>query len=97
MKKLRVWWIQNPPNNPQYFDVENVTDAIIKLDELANNDLQNESIISNVGGLEIFENNDWYEYYDDEGRDIWEIIEDKFESLETSLNQAGDILIPTLW
>ncbi len=32
---------------------------------------------SNVGGLEVFENGEWSEYYDSKDRDIWEVIEEE--------------------
>lgn len=73
--KLRVWWIRNVPNKAEYYPINSIKEAIKKLDELAKKDLKNKSVSSNAGGLEEFDEKDnkWYEYYDDEGRDITEI------------------------
>lgn len=69
MDKLRIWWIQNPPADPQYFEVKNIEEAINKLNNLNN---------SQIGGLEIFDSeDDWIEYYDEQYRDIWGIIENQ--------------------
>lgn len=80
-KDLRVWWARNVPitkRNPAlYFSVKDVDVAIVKLKELAKADLKNPNVSDNVGGLEIFEDGDWCEYYDDKGRDIDDIIEEK--------------------
>lgn len=75
MSQLRVWWITNPPSEPEYLLVQSVEEAAEKLDQLAQRDLRDPNVVSNVGGLEIFEEGDWHEYYDDQGRDIRAIME----------------------
>ena len=79
---LRVWWMPQVPMTPFYVSVKNLDDAILLLDALANYDLfQLENRIkpdySNAGGLEIFEDGEWSEYYDEHGNDIDQIIEDR--------------------
>lgn len=75
--KLRVWWIREVPNEPEYFEVADVDEAIAKLKELERADLANRFIQTNAGGLEVFEDGEWTEYYDEEGRDIDDIIDTK--------------------
>ena len=72
MSQLRVWHIQNVPNSPQFNEVKTVGEAVRMIRALAGIDLKNSSIISNVFGLEVFDEDikDWIEWEDDEGRDI---------------------------
>jgi hypothetical protein len=76
---LRVWWARNVPitkQNPAvYYPVCNVNEAVDKLKELAKKDLKDPKVSDNVGGLEVFQDGEWSEYYDDTGNDIDEIIE----------------------
>ena len=76
--KLRVWWWRDYINGKSmdYYKVSSVEEAIEKIKELTEEDLKNEDIIANACGLEIFENGEWSEYYDEEGRDINEIMEE---------------------
>lgn len=79
MTKLRVWWFRGygTYRRVDYYDVGSVDEAIKRIEELTKEDLRNEGVISNAGGLEVYENGEWLEYYDDVGRDISEIIEDR--------------------
>jgi len=74
--KLRIWWIRNPPNEPTYHEVASVEEGLICLQRLADRDLHSDSVSLNAGGLEIFENNEWTEWYDSDGRDAWAIMKD---------------------
>jgi len=84
---LRVWWIpQVPMDTSFYVAVKNIKEAILILDALANYDLFQlkhniKPDYSNVGGLQIFEKNhegnlEWSDYYDEDGRDIDELMEE---------------------
>ena len=68
--QLRVWWIQNPPSEPEYHEVASIEEAIRVLDKLERSDLENEAVWCNAGGLEVFEDNQWSEFYDSHGQDI---------------------------
>jgi hypothetical protein len=88
---LRVWWIPQVPMQAFRVPVKNVDEAILILNTLADYDLFqfNNNIkpdYCNEGGLERFEekDNDWFEYYDEEGRDIDEIIKDRAEPTTAS-------------
>jgi len=67
---LRVWWIRNVPNIPEYHMVATINEAIVKLNELADKDLADASVTDNAGGLEKFLNGDWEEWEDDDGNSI---------------------------
>lgn len=75
-KKLRVWWIRNVPGTPEYYPVKDVKEAIVLIKKLAKKDLKDKSVTDNASGLEIFENGEWSEFYDDDGRSIDDILED---------------------
>jgi hypothetical protein len=76
-KQFRVWWIRNPPSQAKHYPVKDIDEAINKLKELTQFDLKSERVSSNAGGLEVLEDGDWSEYYDDNGNDIDAIIEAK--------------------
>ena len=78
---LRVWWVSNPPHKGERYPVASVDEAIQKLDELAERDLAlGDLVFANASGLEYQdEDGDWVEYYDEEGRDIDQIIADREE------------------
>lgn len=40
-------------------------------------DLNSQQVTDNAGGLEVFEDDDWAEWLDDEGRDILAVIDDE--------------------
>jgi len=73
--ELRIWRVKNPPRNPDYYPVDSVEQAVVKIKELAEKDLRDASITVNAFGLEICEDGEWTEYYDEKGKDIFEIIE----------------------
>ncbi len=73
---LRVWWIpQVPMRQPFHVDVDSPKEASKILGVLAYYDLfQYENKVrpdyANVGGLEVFEDGEWCEWYDEDGDDI---------------------------
>lgn len=77
MEKLRIWWIpQVPSNNPFRVDVKDLTEAKKLLNTLADYDkyqLDNniKPDYSNTGGLEFFDGEEWSDFADEEGNDIW--------------------------
>ena len=79
MKKLRIWWIPNPPRKPFTREVKDIDEAKIFLNLLADYDLYlgDEIIFANACGLESTETGEWTgeEYYDEQGRDILEIMD----------------------
>lgn len=65
---LRVWWIPQVPMNPFRVDVETPEQAKKILDVLAKYDMfQYENNVKpdycNAGGLEVFEDGEWTEWY----------------------------------
>lgn len=76
---LRVWWIPQVPTPrgeiPFHVSVKTIDEAKLILDTLGNYDWYLEAHnhrvdYSNVGGLEVFEDGEWCEWYDDDGNDI---------------------------
>jgi hypothetical protein len=71
-QKLRLWWNTNGHN--KYYKVNSVEEAEILFSDLSWKQLSDESIIFNAGGLEIFEDNEWCEYYNEDGLDLSDIM-----------------------
>lgn len=74
-QRLRVWHIPQIPGAPFHVDVESVDAARLVLRSLADYDAFqfNHNIkpdYANAQGLEVFEDGEWCEWSDDEGRDI---------------------------
>lgn len=66
--KLRVWWIPQVPMKAFYVPVENLVEAKLLLDTLANYDLfQYENRVKpdycNAGGLHVFEDGEWIDWH----------------------------------
>ena len=66
---LRIWWIRNPPNPAEFILIDSPDEAVSILDRLGELDVRN-GVQVNVGGLEIFEDGEWTEWYDENGNDI---------------------------
>ena len=67
---LRVWWIRNPPSPNEYHVVSSPAGALNVLQKLTAADLGNPLVTANVTGLEVFEDGEWCEWYDEHGNDI---------------------------
>lgn len=68
---MRVWWIPQVPMEPFYVPVKSLEDGALILDTLARYDLfQYEKNVKpdycNTGGLQIFEDGEWCDWYDEE-------------------------------
>jgi len=73
---LRVWWIRNPPGPPEYHLVSDPVSAKDTLNALAEVDLRDDRVWGNAGGLEVYEGGEWYEWYDEEGRSMGDLLEE---------------------
>lgn len=78
-EETRVWWIPQVPGKPFHVPVTTVEEAMLVLDTLAKYDLFQlaENIkpdYSNAGGLEVLEDGEWGEWYNDTGQDIDEVM-----------------------
>lgn len=72
---LRIWWVPQVPGEPFHVDVATAAEARLLLDTLARYDqFQFDNNIkpdySNAGGLEVFEDGEWCDWYDADGDDI---------------------------
>jgi hypothetical protein len=78
--KLRVWWKPQIPCESFYTDVDTVEEGAKLLDTLAKYDaFQYENRIKpdycNIGGLEMLEDGEWCDWYDENGNDLDEYME----------------------
>lgn len=79
-RELKVWWIPQVPMKPFEVQVKNLREAKLLLRVLAEYDLfQYKHRIKpdycNAGGLQVFENDEWTDWEDNEGNSIDDIIE----------------------
>jgi hypothetical protein len=89
MQQLRVWWIPQVPGKPMYVEVQNLVEAKLLLDTLANYDLfQYKNNIKpdycNAGGLQVFEDNEWIDWHHpetDEDIDYYTLEQLRIEGL----------------
>ena len=80
MEKLRLCYVHNVPNNPVFIDVDSVKQAIDIKEVIANVmlDLQENNQIpdfSNVFWLEVFEDDEWLEWTNEDGESFDEVSE----------------------
>lgn len=66
----RVWCIVNPPNPPDFYPVDDPKRGAKVIDLLARQQLRMPWIYSNVMGLEIFEDGEWTDWYDENGDSV---------------------------
>jgi len=86
-KKLRVWWIPQVPMKSFYVEVKNVDEAHLLLETLAQyDDFQFKNKVkpdySNVGGLQMFEDDEWTDWYNEDGEDFDEWRENNLPKIE---------------
>lgn len=72
---LRVWHIQNIPNDPKYYLIDSPKAGLVLVKALIVKDLVDPEIESNAFGLEILREKKWEEWYSDEGLSIMDMIE----------------------
>ena len=80
MEKLRLCYVHNVPNNPVSIDVDSAKQAIDIKEVIANVmlDLQENNQIpdfSNVFWLEVFEDDEWLEWTNEDGESFDEVSE----------------------
>lgn len=98
---LKVWWIPQVPMPAFEVQVPNLESASLLLDVLAAYDLfQFENNVKpdycNVGGLVVFEDGEWVDWYDDLGRDFDEVREDpELFAQAIEARQGGDGTAPS--
>lgn len=69
---LRVWWVRNPPHDPEYFPVASVREGADQFDRLAAIDLSlpDHVLFANAGGMEVWDGEEWVEWGDDDWMDL---------------------------
>lgn len=76
---LRVWYINNPPNRPTLHPVRDIEAALTTYEELLRED---KGEYHPAIGLEVFENGQWCEWYDDNGDDIQDVLRNEDSARE---------------
>jgi hypothetical protein len=87
-EQLRAWhirWLANGYKQTIYCEVDSPKEAALVLAVQSKSDLLLDCITENMvcqnaQGLQVFEDGEWCEWYDDEGRDIDEWSEDEFDA-----------------
>lgn len=69
--KLRVYWIPQVPMKPFHVDIESIEMGVRIMDILADYDCFQyynnvKGDYCNVGGIEMFEDGEWFSWYDEE-------------------------------
>lgn len=72
--QLRVWYIKNIPGQPTHYHVDSLEEAKKVLQELIDRDSHDSSVTDNAMGLEEFDGEEWLEWYDEDGNDIFELL-----------------------
>lgn len=83
---LRVWWVPQVPMKSFTVEVKSVVEAKLILNTLAEYDLfQLENNVkpdySNAGGLSVYENGEWVDWYNEEGDDIDQVTLDELRGM----------------
>jgi len=72
----RIWYADRVPTNKMlYVNVKSIKEAIFVIKILIKRDLNDDRITDNAMGLEIYENDEWSEYYNDEGESIDDLLD----------------------
>lgn len=79
---LRIWWIPQVPGVSFYFPVESLKDAAVVYNALADydnfqfeNNIKPYPTYSNAGGLQVFDDGEWYDWGAEDGADFSEVME----------------------
>jgi len=76
MTKYRVWSVINPPNEPEYQEVDNPEQGAEYIKFEINRQSHIPHIYSNAFGLEVAENDiEFTEWYNDAGEDVGEAFD----------------------
>jgi len=92
-KTMRVWW-NTGGGLTTYYYIDKIEDAKIITDILSIRELYDESIGFNAYGVEVLEDDEWNEWYSEEGLDAQEHFESD-ESVKHFENKRSDTMIIT--
>lgn len=68
--QYRVWNVINVPGPAHYYTVSSPKQGHALIEEMADLQLTQPTIESNVFGLQVMGSEGWEEWYDEEGRDV---------------------------
>ena len=81
---LQVWWCRNFPGTAIRYPVDNLVEALHLYGRLVWHDLQRSDVVTNVGGLEVYEDGEWSDWYNEDmdfGEKYVESFDDLFDVL----------------
>lgn len=88
--KYRVWW--STSGVLKYYYVDSIEQAVTVITTLSLREVDDESVDFNFCGLEVKNKNDWEEYYDEDGCDISDIIDNNYPNSFNEMRYGrGDI------
>ncbi len=71
MTKYRAWYILNPPDEPEYEIVESPEEGAKWIEKTSkNNNISYNPVFGEAFGLEVFEDGEWCEWYNEYGEDV---------------------------
>jgi hypothetical protein len=85
--RYRVWVVRNPPSPKQTYPVRSPWHGAVLIAALAESDLLDPLVTTNVFGLQQFVEGDWEDWYNDEGYDEQQAYEAQIEAL--GLHEGG--------
>ena len=80
---LEVWWVTQYSRRKENvrIPVKDIREATSILMEYTNRDLDDNMVEWNAGGLEVFDGEEWIEWYDDKGNDIYTLMDEGLDDV----------------
>lgn len=80
---LEVWWVTQYSRRKENvrIPVKDIREATSILMEYTNRDLDDNMVEWNAGGLDVFDGEEWIEWYDDKGNDIYTLMDEGLDDV----------------
>ena len=80
---LEVWWVTQYSRRKDNvrIPVKDIVEATSILMEYTNRDIDDNRVEWNAGGLEVFDGEEWVEWYDEKGNDIYELMDEGLDDV----------------
>jgi hypothetical protein len=86
---LRVWNIINVPGPGTHYPVKSVEHGVLLIDCLAESQLLQPEVGSNVFGLEVYHNGEWEDWYSEDGEELDEWAESNKVGMKYTMQSKG--------
>ena len=90
---LAVWRIVNPPAKARFFAVPTPAVGAFFIQALSIADLGNGDIFSNIMSLNVYEDGEWIDWYDEDGDDIEKYINVVGEYQRVQNNRRESVVV----